>query len=139
MELNSNHMPLFIKLRINTKGLQEGQNQHSHKKVNTQGKILINKEKHELFKAALEKHLQLAKTSIEGKENEEKEYICSSMLVPLIHKALNACKCSKLSKKVSNTFPTNSRFDEECKVAKKSLKEKDSNKENKMIYKQLIK
>lgn len=68
LEMNSNHMPLFIKFGINTKGIQEEQ-KHNLRKDHAQGKILLNKENCEIFKAALEKHIQLAKNNIEGKGN----------------------------------------------------------------------
>ena len=61
------------------------------------------------------------------------------MLFPLIHKFLKVCKISQLKKRVSNTFPTNPWYDEECKDAKRSLKEKERNNETKKRYTNLIK
>jgi len=61
------------------------------------------------------------------------------MLIPLIHKSLKVCKRSRPKKRISNTFPTNPWYDEECKVSKRSLKEKETNKESRKNHKNMIK
>ncbi|KAH9319051.1 hypothetical protein KI387_020820, partial [Taxus chinensis] len=65
------------------------------------------------------------------------DYIPSNLLISLIQKALTVCERSKPRKRVANTFPTNPWYDEECKAAKRALKENGMNKENKKIYERL--
>ena len=55
-----------------------------------------------------------------------------------IIKALEECKRSKATREAKNTFPTNSWFDEECKMAKRSWK-KNMNRKSRKEYDQLIK
>ena len=66
-------------------------------------------------------------------------YVCSKLLIPLIHKALSACKRYKPRKGATNTFPTNMWYDEDYKAAKRAMSESDVNKqENKKKYKKLV-
>lgn len=98
----------------------------------------MNQDKQELFVAAL----QPAKNYNEVKENNEGGFICSNMLIAIIHKALKVWKRSRPVKKVSNTFMVNPWYDEESKAAKRTFKENKLNKDNKESrknYKQLLK
>ena len=54
IEMNFDHMPLCIKLGIQSNGIQEEETQQGHKKVHANGIILINQENQELFVTALE-------------------------------------------------------------------------------------
>jgi hypothetical protein len=54
------------------------------------------------------------------------------------HKALSACKKSHPKKMATSIFSTNPWYDEECKVAKRSLKERNWGKENKKKYERLV-
>lgn len=65
-------------------------------------------------------------------------HICNKFLIPLIHKALAACKRSRPKKGAANTFLANPWYDEECKAAKRTLKENGLNKENKKKYEKLV-
>lgn len=109
------------------------------KKSTNKGKILLNQENKNIFKARLEQQFQQMNNLSEGnKVNEEYVYVNSSMLISIIHKALNACKRSGSRKRATNTFPANPWYDEECKAAKRSIKEKDVSNELKKQYTKLI-
>jgi hypothetical protein len=60
------------------------------------------------------------------------------VLIPIIIKALRACKRSRPKKRDTSTFMTNPWYDEECKSTKRSLKEKNLDKENKKKYEKLV-
>jgi len=138
--MNFDHMRLCIKLGIHTIKKQKGKTQQGHKKVHAIGKILINHENQELFVVALKQHFQWEKSKTENKEDNAKtKYISNKMLIPLIHKALKLCKRSWPKKRISKNFPTNPWYDEECKATKRSLKEKERNRENRKRYKNIIK
>ena len=72
-----------------------------------------------------------------NKENGH-SHVHSSLLIPIIHKALSACKWSRPSKRATSTFLENLWYDEECKATKRSLKEGKLNKENKRKYEKLV-
>lgn len=108
--------------------------------MHANGRILINQENQELFVDALEEYFQREKINIENKEdNVEIECIGNNKLIPLIHKALKVCKISRPKNRVSNTFPTNPWYDEECEDAKRSLKGKEADNESRKKYKYMIK
>jgi hypothetical protein len=62
----------------------------------------------------------------------------SILLIPTIHKALSSCKRYHPKKRDSSTFPKNPWYDEECKVAKRSIKERNLGKQNKKKYEKLV-
>ena len=70
--------------------------------------------------------------------NEMSGHVHSSFPIPIIHKALSACKRSPPKKRATSIFLTNPWYDEECKAAKRSLKERNLGKENKKKYEKLI-
>ena len=70
--------------------------------------------------------------------NETSGHVHTSFLIPPIHKALSACKISHSNKGDTITFPGNPWYDEECKEAKRYLKERNLSKENKKKYEILV-
>ncbi|KAH9298448.1 hypothetical protein KI387_030130 [Taxus chinensis] len=90
IELKSDHNPLLVKL--GTISNQQGKQVHRKQETSPkQGKIILNKENQEIFVAALEQQFQMARNDIESNTNKGASgYVCSKLLLPLIHKALSA-------------------------------------------------
>ncbi|KAH9299597.1 hypothetical protein KI387_031279, partial [Taxus chinensis] len=139
IELKSDHRPLLVKLGTAFNQQQRNQAHHMQKASQKQGKIILNKENQGIFVAALKQQLQIMRKDIENTASKgSSDYIPSNLLISLIQKALTVCERSKPRKRVANTFPTNPWYDEECKAAKRALKENGMNKENKKIYERLV-
>ena len=101
----------------------------------------MNHENRDRSSAALKQQFQEMKYKRKNmtinKENEH-THVHSSLLIPIIHKVLSACKQSRPRKRDTSTFPTNPLYDKECKETKRSLKEGKFNKENKRKYEKLV-
>ena len=78
------------------------------------------------------------KISVTGKKVPE---ICfnNHELTNIIQSALEKCKRAKNRKLESNCFPVNAWFDEECKMARRTLKKAGKEKMNVKLYKQILK
>lgn len=61
----------------------------------------------------------------------------SHELTNITQSALGKCKRAKTKKSESNCFPVNVWFDEECKMARKTLKKASEEKMNVKLYKQI--
>jgi hypothetical protein len=70
--------------------------------------------------------------------NKTSGHVHSSLLTPIIHKALSSCKRYHPNKRATSTFPTNPWYDDECKEAERYLKERNWGKENKRKYERLV-
>ena len=79
----------------------------------------------------LERLIQKEKTGFQSFNSHE--------LTNIIQRALEKCKRAKNRKSESNCFPVNDLFDEECKMARRTLKKKGKEKMNVKLYKQILK
>ena len=94
-----------------------------------------------LFFWALEKR-DIFSTTLERLYKEEGMHVHdvnSNTLSNLIHKALSKCKRSKQRKSETNSFPTNVRFDQECKVARRKLRESNKTSLDIKVCKNILK
>lgn len=73
--------------------------------------------------------LYLNKSMVDKMINEEGRHVHSSLVIPIIQKALSAYKRSHQRKSVTNTLMVSLWYDEECKTTKRSLKGKQMSKE----------
>lgn len=64
--------------------------------------------------------------------------INKSMLILIVHKALDECRRVGLKRAITTTFPANPWFDEECKITKRKLCEGGRTTKNKKDYEKLI-
>ena len=122
IEMNSDDAHLLVKLDFPSSP-HHNQILDIQKKNLSKGKILMNKENRERFRASLKQQFQAIKYNREDvTTNETGGHVHGSLLIPTIHKALSACKRSHPKKRATSTFPTNPWYDEECKAIKRSLK-----------------
>ena len=141
VEMKSNHAPLFVKLDFASTSPYKNQNFGTKKITPSRGKILLNKENRDRFSGALKQQfLEMKSKRPNMTINKAKghSHVHSNLLIPIIHKALSACKRSRPRKRATSTFPKNLWFDEDCKAAKRSLREGKFNKEHKRRYEKLI-
>lgn len=131
IKLKSDHNPIFIKLDIKINMQQEGQSKTNQKNVSPQGRIFMTHENQKLFNDALKQNIKEHEYSSASTRN---HFVNKVMLVPLIHKALDECKRSNPRRDAKNTFVVNLWFDEECKMAKRKLRQGGTTKENKKAY-----
>jgi hypothetical protein len=138
IEMKYDDAPLFVKLDFPTSP-RNNQILGIQKKNLSKGKILINQENRERFSVALKQQFQVIKyNKAYMTTNETSDHVHGSLLIPIIHKALSACKMSHPNKKATSTFLANPWYDEECKATKKSLKERKWGKENKKKYERSV-
>ena len=134
IEMKSDHAPLFVKLDFASTSPYNNQNFGTKKITPSKGKILLNQENRDRFSAALKQQfLEMKSKRPNMTINKAKghSHVHSNLLIPIIHKALSACKRSRPRKRATSTFSANPWLDEDCKVAKRSLREGKFNKENK--------
>jgi len=79
----------------------------------------------------LERSIQKGKSGCQSLNSHE--------LTNIIQSALEKCKRAKNRKSKSNCFLVNAWFDEECKMARKTLKKAGEEKMNVKLYKQVLK
>ena len=138
IEMKSDHAPLVVRIDFPTSP-HDNQILDIQKRNLSKGKILMNQENRDKFGVALKQQFQVIKYNREDvTTNETGGHVHSSLLIPTIHKALSACKRSHPKKRATSTFSTNPWYDEECKVDKRSLKERNLGKEIKKKYEKLI-
>ena len=141
VEMKSDHAPLFVKLDFASTSPYNNQNFGMKKITPSRGKILLNQENRDRFSVALKQQfLEMKSKRPNMTINKAKghSHVHSNLLIPIIHKALSACKRSRPRKRATSTFPANPWFDEDWKEAKRYLREGKFNKENKRRYEKLI-
>jgi hypothetical protein len=106
-----------------------GQKISAFKNLLQRGEFLTQKNCN-IFKIALERLFNKEKILSQGLRSLE--------LTKLIQSALTKCKIAKYWKSETNCFPVNVWFDEECKTAKKTLKESSEKEINIKSYKQIV-
>lgn len=96
--------------------------------------ILMTQENQEIFKGSLNQPSYIQENNI----NSPKQYLVDKdSLVLIITKALEVYKKSRPNRDTKNTFPANPWFDDECKMAIRSMRGK-MNKENTKEYEKLL-
>ena len=139
IEIKYDHAPLFVKMDFAHSSPHNMKNLGIQNKSLFKGKILINQENKERFSAALKQQFQTIEHGVGNKTtNEVGCHVHCRFVIPIIPKALSACKRSQPKKGDASTFMANPWYDEECKATKRSIKERNWSQVNKKKYEKLV-